>query len=184
MREHSVVGSDGVEHEVDAIIFGTGFHVTDAFDYLDIIGRDGRDLAKEWASEGMRTHYGIAVAGFPNLFFLLGPNTGLGHNSVVFMIESQIRYVADAIGWSPANRAERDRGARRRAGAVQRGDPAQAGERRVDAGRLHELVPGREGREPDHLAGVHLAVLAGHASGCEPADFDSAEAHGRSRVAV
>jgi cation diffusion facilitator CzcD-associated flavoprotein CzcO len=86
-----------VEHEVDAIIYGTGFKVTDALEYLDITGVDGRNLAKEWAAEGMRTHKGITVSGFPNLFFLLGPNTALGHNSVVFMIESQSRYVVDAI---------------------------------------------------------------------------------------
>jgi len=97
VRAHSVVDSVGVEHEVDAIIYGTGFHVTDAFDYLSVVGEDGRDLSKEWSSEGMHTHRGITVDGFPNLFFLLGPNTGLGHNSVVFMIESQVRYVMDAI---------------------------------------------------------------------------------------
>lgn len=97
VRERSIVDTAGVEHEVDAIIYGTGFHVTDAFDHLEIIGENGRDLGKEWASEGMRSHLGITVAGFPNLFFLLGPNTGLGHNSVVFMIESQVRYVAEAI---------------------------------------------------------------------------------------
>jgi len=66
-------------------------------EYLDITGVDGRDLAKEWATEGIQTHKGIAVSGYPNLFFLLGPNTALGHNSVVFMIESQSRYVVDAI---------------------------------------------------------------------------------------
>lgn len=98
VRAHSVVAADGSEHEVDAIIFGTGFHVTDAFDSLEVVGLDGRNLAKEWRERGMRTHKGITVSGFPNLFFLLGPNTALGHNSVVFMIESQIRYVADAIG--------------------------------------------------------------------------------------
>ncbi|MCR6490801.1 NAD(P)/FAD-dependent oxidoreductase [Amycolatopsis sp. OK19-0408] len=97
VREHSVVDAAGVEHEVDAIVYGTGFHVTDAFDDLEIVGRDGRNLGKEWATEGMRTHLGITVAGFPNLFFLLGPNTGLGHNSVVFMIEAQISYVAEAL---------------------------------------------------------------------------------------
>ncbi|SFW68428.1 flavin-containing monooxygenase [Amycolatopsis australiensis] len=97
VREHSVVDAAGVEHEADVIIYGTGFHVTDAFDELEIVGRDGRNLAKEWATEGMRTHLGITVAGFPNLFFLLGPNTGLGHNSVVFMIEAQISYVAEAL---------------------------------------------------------------------------------------
>ncbi|WP_103354053.1 NAD(P)/FAD-dependent oxidoreductase [Amycolatopsis sp. CA-128772] len=97
VKAHSIVDSAGVEHEVDAIVYGTGFKVTDALEYLDITGVDGRNLAKEWATEGMRTHKGITVSGFPNLFFLLGPNTALGHNSVVFMIESQARYVVDAI---------------------------------------------------------------------------------------
>ncbi|SFW56067.1 flavin-containing monooxygenase [Amycolatopsis australiensis] len=97
VKAHSIVDGSGVEHEVDAIIYGTGFKVTDALEYLDITGVDGRNLAKEWATEGMRTHKGITVSGFPNLFFLLGPNTALGHNSVVFMIESQSRYVVDAI---------------------------------------------------------------------------------------
>jgi cation diffusion facilitator CzcD-associated flavoprotein CzcO len=97
VKAHSIVDSAGVEHEVDAIVYGTGFKVTDALEYLDITGVDGRNLAKEWASEGMRTHKGITVSGYPNLFFLLGPNTALGHNSVVFMIESQARYVVDAI---------------------------------------------------------------------------------------
>ncbi len=106
VTEHGIVTADGTARDVDVIIFGTGFHVTDAFDNLDIIGRDERNLGKEWASEGMRTHLGIIVSGFPNLFFLLGPNTGLGHNSVVFMIESQIRYVLDAIKLVEANRAE------------------------------------------------------------------------------
>ncbi|MEU4249675.1 NAD(P)/FAD-dependent oxidoreductase [Amycolatopsis sp. NPDC026612] len=97
VKAHSIVDSAGVEHEVDAIVYGTGFKVTDALEYLDITGVDGRNLAKEWASEGMHTHKGITVSGYPNLFFLLGPNTALGHNSVVFMIESQARYVVDAI---------------------------------------------------------------------------------------
>ncbi|MDV6013653.1 4-hydroxyacetophenone monooxygenase, partial [Haloechinothrix sp. LS1_15] len=97
VREHSIVDTAGVEHEVDAIIYGTGFHVTDAFDYLDITGESGRELSTEWSTQGMETHRGITVEGFPNLFFLLGPNTGLGHNSVVFMIESQVRYVLDAM---------------------------------------------------------------------------------------
>jgi cation diffusion facilitator CzcD-associated flavoprotein CzcO len=105
VREHGIVTADGTEHEVDAIIFGTGFHVTDAYDHLDVVGRDDRNLAKEWARDGIQTHLGITVSGFPNLFFLSGPNTGLGHNSVVFMIESQIRYVMDAIRMADANRA-------------------------------------------------------------------------------
>ncbi|GGP43982.1 flavin-containing monooxygenase [Saccharothrix coeruleofusca] len=97
VREHSVVDAAGVEHEVDAIIYGTGFRVIDSFDELDITGKGGRDLARSWRERGAETHYGITVSGFPNLFFLLGPNTGLGHNSVVFMIESQIRYVRQCL---------------------------------------------------------------------------------------
>ncbi|RZS32665.1 cation diffusion facilitator CzcD-associated flavoprotein CzcO [Herbihabitans rhizosphaerae] len=106
VRAHSIVDSAGVEREVDAIIYGTGFHVTDGYDYLSITGRDGRDLAKEWRTNGIHTHNGITVSGFPNLFFLLGPNTALGHNSVVFMIESQIRYVADAMKVTERNGAD------------------------------------------------------------------------------
>jgi cation diffusion facilitator CzcD-associated flavoprotein CzcO len=106
VREHSVIAADGTEHEVDAIIFGTGFHVTDAFDSLDVIGLNRKNLAKQWQQHGMQTHKGITVSGFPNLFFLLGPNTGLGHNSVVFMIESQIRYVADAISMVERSHAD------------------------------------------------------------------------------
>jgi cation diffusion facilitator CzcD-associated flavoprotein CzcO len=106
VREHSVVAGDGVEHPVDAIIYGTGFHVTDVFDHLDITGRDGRDLAALWREQGIQTHLGITVRGFPNLFLLLGPNTGLGHNSVVFMIESQVRYALAAMKLAGRHRAE------------------------------------------------------------------------------
>ena len=60
-------------------------------------GRDGRSLSETWDGSP-RAYKGAAVAGFPNLFFLVGPNTGLGHNSIVFMIESQIDYIADALG--------------------------------------------------------------------------------------
>lgn len=97
VRGSSIVDGDGTERDVDVIIYGTGFHVTDAFDGLEITGRGGRTLRESWAGEGMATHLGMTVTDFPNLFFLLGPNTGLGHNSVVFMIECQTRYVAQAI---------------------------------------------------------------------------------------
>jgi hypothetical protein len=79
------------------IVYATGFHVTDSYTYVQIKGRHGEDLVDRWNREGIGAHRGITVSDMPNLFFLLGPNTGLGHNSVVFMIESQIRYVADAI---------------------------------------------------------------------------------------
>jgi cation diffusion facilitator CzcD-associated flavoprotein CzcO len=92
-----IVTVDGTERTADVIVFATGFHVTDSYTYVDIKGANGEDLVDRWDREGVVAHRGITVSDVPNLFFLLGPNTGLGHNSVVFMIESQIRYVADAI---------------------------------------------------------------------------------------
>ncbi|MCW2613450.1 MAG: FAD-dependent pyridine nucleotide-disulfide oxidoreductase [Frankiales bacterium] len=84
-------------HEVDTIIYGTGFQVTDPPVAHRVHGRDGRTLAQVWADSGMAAHHGVTIAGFPNLFLLVGPNTGLGHNSIVYMIESQIAYVLDAL---------------------------------------------------------------------------------------
>jgi cation diffusion facilitator CzcD-associated flavoprotein CzcO len=92
-----IVTDDGRERPADVIVYATGFHVTDSYTYVDIKGQHGEDLVDRWNREGIGAHRGVTVADVPNLFFLLGPNTGLGHNSVVFMIESQIRYVADAI---------------------------------------------------------------------------------------
>ncbi len=104
VRESSVIGEDGVEREVDAIVFGTGFHVTDIPAAKVVTGRDGRTLEDVWG-DSPNAYLGTNVAGFPNLFFLLGPNTGLGHNSMVYMAESQIAYVMGAL------RAMRERGA-------------------------------------------------------------------------
>src|SRR5207253_6164163 len=75
----SVVASDGTEREVDAIIFGTGFHVTDMPGAQHLRGRGGRLLADVWRETGAAAYLGTTVAGFPNLFVLVGPNTGLGH---------------------------------------------------------------------------------------------------------
>jgi cation diffusion facilitator CzcD-associated flavoprotein CzcO len=88
---------DGVLHEFDTLILGTGFHVTDNPGFARIRGRDGVTLEKAWADGGMRAHLGAAVPGFPNLFLLLGPNTGIGHTSAVYMIESQIAFVLQAL---------------------------------------------------------------------------------------
>jgi cation diffusion facilitator CzcD-associated flavoprotein CzcO len=104
VRAHSVVDGDGVERPVDAIVFGTGFHVTDIPAAQRIRGRGGTLLDDIWHGSP-RAYLGSTVAGFPNLFFLLGPNTGLGHNSMVYMIESQLAHVMAAL------RHMRDRGA-------------------------------------------------------------------------
>ena len=96
VREQSIVTEDGREYEVDTLICGTGFHVTDTQFSQRIHGCGGQSLAAAW-HEGPHAYYGTAVTGFPNLFLLIGPNTGLGHNSMVFMIESQIRYILDCL---------------------------------------------------------------------------------------
>jgi cation diffusion facilitator CzcD-associated flavoprotein CzcO len=105
VRADSVVADDGTERQVDVIIFATGFHVTDNPVMSVVRGRDGRSLAEVWAEGGMAAHMGTTVAGFPNLFLLAGPNTGIGHTSLVFMIESQLRYVMDALSWVSAGYA-------------------------------------------------------------------------------
>jgi cation diffusion facilitator CzcD-associated flavoprotein CzcO len=96
VRERSIVTGAGEEIEVDTIIFGTGFKVTDMPVAQAIRGRDGRTLDEHWQGSP-RAHLGATVPGFPNLFMLLGPNTGLGHSSMVYMIESQAAYVAAAL---------------------------------------------------------------------------------------
>jgi cation diffusion facilitator CzcD-associated flavoprotein CzcO len=93
----SVVTGDGREHPVDVIVVATGFWTTDLPIAERIVGRDARSLADEWGAGGMAAYKGTTVHGFPNLFMLTGPNTGQGHTSVVFTIESQVAYVRDAL---------------------------------------------------------------------------------------
>jgi cation diffusion facilitator CzcD-associated flavoprotein CzcO len=96
VRPHSIVTRDGVERPTDTIVLATGFHVTDLPIAGKIRGRDGRSLADVWA-DGMVTNRSATVAGFPNMFLLVGPNVGVGHTSMVYMIESQVAYVDDAL---------------------------------------------------------------------------------------
>ncbi len=106
IREHSIVTADGVERPVDCIILGTGF-VVDPRIYMQgfpVTGMPGHELARDWQA-GAEAYYGISVTGYPNLHQLVGPNTALGHNSIIFMIEAQVRYVMDCL------RTLRERGA-------------------------------------------------------------------------
>jgi len=96
VRAGSIVTGDEQEYEIDTLICGTGFHVTDAHLPQSIYGRGGQSLADKWRTNP-GAYYGTAVTGFPNLFLMIGPNTGLGHNSMVFMIESQVRYILDCL---------------------------------------------------------------------------------------
>lgn len=105
VEPHGIRTTDGVSRTVDTIVLATGFQPTNHPVAHRIFGRAGSSLADDWDHEGMRAYLGTSVAGFPNLFFLAGPNTGIGHTSLVFMVESQLRYVMDAL------RARRARGA-------------------------------------------------------------------------
>jgi cation diffusion facilitator CzcD-associated flavoprotein CzcO len=88
--------ADGVDHPLDAVILGTGFRATEFLAGLEVRGRQDANLAEAWR-DGARAYLGITVPNFPNLFLLYGPNTNLGHNSIIFMLERQIKYVMGAV---------------------------------------------------------------------------------------
>ena len=96
LDEPAVVTKDGRTIPVDVLIYATGFESTAFLAPMAIRGRDGRLLQDEWAG-GAKAYLGISVAGFPNLFLMYGPNTNLGHNSIIFMIECQTNYILDCI---------------------------------------------------------------------------------------
>ena len=96
IKPHSVVFEDGSERAADAIIFSTGFQVTEMPASKLVRDDSGQTLREAWDGSP-QAHKGTAVKGFPNLFLMLGPNTGLGHSSMVYMIESQINYVLAAL---------------------------------------------------------------------------------------
>ncbi len=90
------VMAGGVEREVDCIVYATGFRANDFVVPMQVTGTDGRDLQQTW-SAGAEAHLGIAVAGFPAMYMLYGPNTNLGVGSIIEMIEAQVGYVVDAL---------------------------------------------------------------------------------------
>jgi cation diffusion facilitator CzcD-associated flavoprotein CzcO len=89
--DRAIRAADGTEREVDAVIFGTGFDVLGSVSRLPLVGRDGVTLSDAWRG-GAAAYLGTMVAGFPNVVLLLGPNTALGHSSLVFMIEAQLHW--------------------------------------------------------------------------------------------
>jgi cation diffusion facilitator CzcD-associated flavoprotein CzcO len=94
--QDGVVGRDGRTHPADAIILATGFLTNEFLAPVKIRGLEGRLLEDDW-KDGAEAYLGITVAGFPNLFMTYGPNTNLGHNSIIFMIECQTRYILQCI---------------------------------------------------------------------------------------
>ncbi|WP_139007046.1 flavin-containing monooxygenase [Arthrobacter crystallopoietes] len=95
----TVVAASGAEYELDALVFATGFEATEPPYAALVHGRDGINLSDHWKS-GMQAYDSVAVAGFPNLFSINGPNTSLGHNSIVYIIESQVDYILGALDYA------------------------------------------------------------------------------------
>ncbi|MCK9813687.1 NAD(P)/FAD-dependent oxidoreductase [Pseudomonas sp. MAFF 302046] len=92
----AVVTVDGRRHPTDCLIFGTGFQATEPLPRGLLLGRNGCDLHDAWA-QGAHAYLGTCLPGFPNLFMIIGPNTGLGHNSMILMIEAQVDYILKAL---------------------------------------------------------------------------------------
>jgi cation diffusion facilitator CzcD-associated flavoprotein CzcO len=88
-----ILTRNGAVHQLDAIIFATGFEVADFTTDIQIFGRNGREIFTEWREKGLEAYKGTTISGYPNLAFILGPNTGLGHNSMIHMMESQMNYI-------------------------------------------------------------------------------------------
>jgi cyclohexanone monooxygenase len=97
VRPDGIVTADGTFRAVDAIISATGFRATDHPTADLIKGADGRTLGEQWRTDGQQAYKGSTVAGFPNMFVLVGPNTGTGNTSMIYMIESQLNYLIDAM---------------------------------------------------------------------------------------
>ncbi len=96
VSETAIITADGREHPCDVLIYGTGFAATDFLAPMHITGLGGQELNQAWR-DGAEAYKGISVSGFPNLFILYGPNTNLGHNSIIYMLESQFRYVLGCL---------------------------------------------------------------------------------------
>lgn len=107
IRARSIVTVDGHERPCDCLILGTGF-VVDPRQYMkgfEVVGLGGRRLADDW-KDAPQAYFGVSVSGYPNLFQLVGPNTGLGHNSIVFMIEAQVHYLVELLKLLDARQAD------------------------------------------------------------------------------
>ena len=91
-----LVTEDGRHHDFDVIVFATGFDTTHFLAPMRIEGLEGRVLEQEW-KDGAEAYLGLTVAGFPNFFMMYGPNTNLGHNSIIFMIECQAEYILQCV---------------------------------------------------------------------------------------
>ena len=105
IREAGVETEDGVLHEADALVYSTGFDTNSFLTPMQVIGRGGQSLNELWARDGAEAYLGITHTGFPNFFMMYGPNTNLGHNSIIVMIEAQARYILSCFDALSSRRA-------------------------------------------------------------------------------
>ena len=96
LRARSLVTEDGTERGVDVVVCATGYAAADYLGELEVPGEGGMTLREAWR-DGAHAYFGMAVPGFPNFFMLYGPNTNVGSNSVIFMLEAQARYIVRAL---------------------------------------------------------------------------------------
>jgi cyclohexanone monooxygenase len=102
LRARSLVTEDGTERDVDVVVCATGYAAADYLGQLDVTGEHGTTLSEVW-QDGAQAYLGMAVPGFPNFFMLYGPNTNVGSNSVIFMLEAQARYIVRALRYMRRN---------------------------------------------------------------------------------
>ena len=96
INKTGVLTQDGAQHNVDAIVLATGFQAAEGVSRFDVKGKDGLDLNEAWR-DGAEAYLGTSIAGFPNMFLVVGPNTGLGHSSMLLMIEAQVGYIMQCL---------------------------------------------------------------------------------------
>jgi cation diffusion facilitator CzcD-associated flavoprotein CzcO len=99
MDANGVYAENGEKIECDVVIYGTGFRIQEFVRPMSVLGRDGVDIAELWHDAPTPTYLGIVARQFPNSFALVGPNTGLGHNSIIFMIETQVNWLIRALSY-------------------------------------------------------------------------------------
>ncbi len=159
--ESGIRTKDGELHEADVVILATGFSTDNRCASEHIVGRGGLTIQEAWR-DGMTAHLGTTVAGFPNLFMLMGPNSGGGAQSILFVIEAQVHYIVECLEADALPSRHPSGGPCRGAAALQRLVARQAVGLRVELGGLPQLVPRPPGRQPPVLAGHRYLLLARH----------------------
>ena len=94
---NKVITEGGAEREADVLVLATGFDVLRILSTYDAVGRSGKTLRETWDDDNAQAYLGTVVPDFPNFFMLLGPNSGLGHNSVILMIEAQVAHICRVL---------------------------------------------------------------------------------------